>query len=658
MSDPYGSWPSPLDPATVAGDSLSFGHLVLDDETPYWVERRPAEDGRGVVMRADADGPTPMTPDDHDVRTLVHEYGGGDFTVVDGDVVYARFDDQRLYRVGADTEATPLTPEPPGACSARYADLEATAAGDCLYCVRERHHGPDAAEEAVTELVTVPATGGDPTVVASGQDFYAFPRLSPAGDRLAWTAWNHPQMPWDGTTLRVAPVRGDGTLGDARTVLGGETESVFQPAWSPTGSLYAVSDRTGWWNLYRVPLDGADPVPIHADDAEYGVPQWAFGLATYGFRPDDTIIATRHVGTTFELLVLEPDGTVRDRVPVPFGALPHTRLRVGAETLLAEVAGPTHPASIAQWRPGETPTVHRQASTIEMPADYIATPEAISFPTGPDDSEEAHALFYPPTNPAATPPADERPPLVTMVHGGPTSQTLPVYNPDIQFFTTRGLAVADVNYRGSTGYGRAYRDRLDGNWGVVDVEDCVAAARYLADQGRVDGDRLAIRGGSAGGFVTLAALAFHDTVDAGASYYGVADLRALAEHTHKFEARYLDGLVGPLPEAADVYDDRSPANHAEDITAPLLVLQGGEDRVVPPAQAADIVDAVADGDVPYKYIEYPTERHGFRSQAAREHALTTELGFYATVFDFDPDDTDRLALTRGEFQKATVETED
>ncbi|MFB6104921.1 MAG: prolyl oligopeptidase family serine peptidase [Halobacteriaceae archaeon] len=656
MSDPYGTWSSPLDPGTVAGDSLNFGHLVLEQDTPYWVERRPAEDGRGVVLRGDPDGPTAITPDDHDVRTLVHEYGGGDFTVVDGDVIYARFTDQRLYRVADDSEPTPLTPDPPEERSARYADLEATPTGDRLYCVRERHHGPDASEEPVTELVTLPTTGGDPTVVAAGQDFYSFPRLDPAGEHLAWTTWNHPRMPWDGTTLQVAPVDDDGSLGDVRTLMGGETESVFQPAWSPTGSLYAVSDRTGWWNLYRVPLDGSDPVALRTDAAEYGVPQWVFGLATYGFRPDGHLITMRQSGTTYDLLALDPDGSVTDRYPVPFGALPHTRLRVGASTVLAEVGGPTQPQSVAQWVPGEDPTVHRQASSIEMPTDYVSTPEAITFSTG--DEEVAHALFYPPTNPTVTPPSDERPPLVTMVHGGPTSQTLPVYKPEIQFFTTRGFAVVDVNYRGSTGYGRSYRDRLDGEWGVVDVEDCVAAARYLAEEGRVDGTRLAIRGGSAGGFATLAALAFRDTFDAGASYYGVADLRALAEDTHKFESRYLDGLVGTLPGAATVYEERSPVNHAGDIAAPLLVLQGGEDRVVPPAQAEDIVAALADNDVPYAYIEYPTERHGFRSQTAKEHALTSELGFYATVFEFDPDGADRLELTRGAVQKTTVDTED
>lgn len=656
MSDAYGTWSSPLDAAAVAGDSLDFGHLELHEGTPYWIERRPSEDGRGVVVRGATD-PTEVTPPDHDVRTLVHEYGGGDFTVVDGDVIYTRFADQRLYRTTDDQHADPLTPEPPEERSARYADLEVDPDRERLYGVRERHHGPDAATEAVTELVTIPLAGGEPTVVASGADFYAFPRLSPDGDHLAWLTWNHPQMPWDGTTLKVAAIDADGDLESPRPLLGGETESVFQPAWSPRNELYAVSDRSGWWNLYRVPLDSGDAEPVHPDEAEYGVPQWVFGLGTYGFKPDGTLITMRHSGTDTELLSFDADGDLQARHPVPFGALPHTRLRVGADTLLAEAGGPTQPGSIVQWRPGEDPTILRQSNRVDLPDAYIATPEPITFPTGDDGKEVAHALYYPPTNPDASPPPDERPPLVTMVHGGPTSQTLPVYSPETQFFTTRGIAVVDVNYRGSTGYGRAYRDRLDGEWGIVDVQDCVAAARYLADRGSVDGNRLAIRGGSAGGYATLAALAFHDAFDAGASYYGVADLRALAEHTHKFERRYLDGLVGPLPEAADVYEARSPANHAEDITVPLLVLQGGQDQVVPPEQAEDIVHPIADSGVPYAYIEFPSERHGFRTAAARERALTTELGFYASVFDFDPDGPPRLRLTRGEFHKETVETD-
>lgn len=659
MSDAYGTWDSPLDAANVAGDSLDIGHLTLHDERPYWIERRPTEDGRGVVLRGGDGTPTELTPSDHDVRTLVHEYGGGDFTIVDGDVIYARFADQRLYRTTADDgEPTPLTPAPPEDRSARYADLEITPDDQRLYCVRERHHGTDADTEPVTELVTVPTTGGDPTVVASGADFYSFPRLSPTGDRLAWTTWNHPQMPWDGTTLHVASVADDGTLTDTRTLIGGPNESVFQPGWSPTGDLYAVSDRSGWWNLYQVDPDDGGVHAIQREAAEYGVPQWVFGLATYGFRPDGSIIAVRQSGTSFDLLHFDADGSVRAQYETPFGAFRHTRLRVGTASLLAVLGGPTQPPSVVQWTPGEDPTIHRQSTSIDVDDAYISTPEPISFPTGDAEAETAYALYYPPRNPAATPSPDDRPPLVTIVHGGPTSLTLPVYNSDIQYFTTRGFAVVDVNYRGSTGYGREYRDRLDEEWGIVDVEDCVAAARYLADRGDVDDDRLAIRGGSAGGYATLAALAFHDAFDAGASYYGVADLRALADHTHKFESRYLDGLVGPLPDAADVYDARSPANHADGITAPLLVLQGGEDQVVPPAQAEDIVRPVADRGSRYAYIEFPTERHGFRSQAAREAALTAELGFYATVFEFDPANVDPLQLTSGEFEKTTVDTDD
>ena len=668
---PYGSWPSPLDAETVAAGSIDFGHVALDGETAYWLERRPAEDGRGVVVRQDTDeGPADVTPADVDVRTLVHEYGGGDFAVRDGTVVYARFTDQRLYRIDVESDGendpTPLTPESPEERSARYADFEFAPDGSCLYCVRERHHGEDATEEAVAELVRVSLAddAGEPAapeVVASGHDFYSFPRPSPAGDRLAWTTWDHPNMPWDGTELRVADVDPDGSLSGVETVAGGPDESVFQPTWSPDGDLYAVSDRSGWWNLYRVAGGSADGdvaerlAPVREEHAEYGVPQWVFGLSTYAFLADGRIAAVRRDGDTQDLGLLDPEtGTfeVRDEVAEVGGVFPHTRLRADGDTLLAVVGGPADPASVVRWSPGESPTVLRRAHTLDVDDASLPDPETVTFPTGPAGDERAHAYFYPPRNPAATGPGDERPPLVTMVHGGPTSRTDPVLDLTVAYLTSRGFAVADVNYRGSTGYGRAYRDRLDGEWGVVDVEDCVNLARYLAEEGLVDSDRRAIRG------ATLAALAFHDTYEAGASRYGVADLRALAEHTHTFESRYLDGLVGPLPEAESVYEARSPAAHADGIEAPLLVLQGGEDRVVPPAQADDMVRALVADDVPYAYVEFAEERHGFRRSEARRRALETELGFYAAVFDLDPADVEPLALDRGTYEKRSVSVED
>jgi len=694
MTTSYGAWPSPLSAGDVAAGGIDLGHLALEDGTAYWLERRPSEDGRGVVL-ADpgGDGPgdeagdidaagTPVTPADHDVRTLVHEYGGGDFAVDGETLYYARFEDQRLYRVdlaAADPPATaePVTPAPETDRGLRYADLE--PAGDRVYAVRERHEGPGATDEPANELVVVRPDGdghGRVTVVAEGHDFYSFPRLSPDGDRLAWTTWDHPQMPWDGTELRVADVGPDGTLADARTVLGGPEESVFQPSWGPDGDLFAVSDRTGWWNLYRVPDTGAgagddtgedpaadehpDPDPLHPAEAEFGTPQWTLGLSTYAHLGDGRIAVVHGRDTDWALGVLDPEtGAIAD-LETGYDAFPHTRLRADGDEVLTVAAGASDPESVVRVQVGDDVAgedgtdgagddalgvggrVLRRSADVDLAERYVSSPESVTVET--PDGERTHAIYYPPHNPDVEAPDDERPPLVTTVHGGPTSQSLPTLDLEVQFFTTRGVGVLDVNYRGSTGYGRAYRDRLRGEWGVVDTADCVAAADHLAGD-RADPDRLAIRGGSAGGYAVLSALTVHDAFDAGVSYYGVADLETLAAHTHKFESRYLDGLVGPLPAASERYAERSPVNHADRIAAPLLLLQGSEDAVVPPEQAEVMVDALATNGVPHAYVAFEGERHGFRREDSRRRALELELDFLGQVFDFDPaDDLERVDL--------------
>jgi len=675
MNHRCGEWPSPISAERMASGTVEFGGVAVDDGTPYWLERRPAEGGRGVVVRRGPDGAdVEVTPDDVDVRTTVHEYGGGDFAVDDGTVVYSRFEDQRLYRTDADgSEPTAITPEPPEPQAVRYADVAFAPAGDHLYCVREHYHAGEAVGdgegangahdgngEPTNELVVLSVADHEaPRVVASGQDFYSFPRVSPGGDRLAWTTWDHPQMPWDGTELHVAAVESDGSVGKERTVMGGPSESVFQPSWGPDGTLYAVSDRTGWWNLYRI-ADG-EPTVVHEEAAEYGTPQWVFGLATYQPMDDGSILAVRNAGGSHDLVRLDPGTGSRESASLPYAAYPHPRLASDGETVVAVAAGPATPPSVVRWTPGSTSEVLAQSFTLDLGPRMLSEPTHVTFPTGEDGSEEAHSLYYPPRHADhELPRGDEgdggdAPPLVVKVHGGPTSQVLPVADLEIQYFTTRGIGVVDLNYRGSTGYGRAYRERLAGEWGVIDTEDCVAVAEHLAEQGRADSDRLAIRGGSAGGYATLCALAFHDTFDAGASYYGVADLRALAEHTHKFESRYLDGLVGPLPEADATYAGRSPAEHADGITTPLLVLQGGEDRVVPPEQAETLVSALVENGTPYAYLEFPDERHGFRTAGAREAALAAELGFYGELFGFDPaGDPEPVELARGTFEKRTV----
>jgi dipeptidyl aminopeptidase/acylaminoacyl peptidase len=654
---PYGEWESPISAADVAADTRGFGPIAVDDGDVYWLERRPDEDGRGVVVRADGDGGHVEITPEANVRTLVHEYGGGDFVVHEGTVVYAGFEDQRLYRVDADAAAagdadpTPITPEPETERGLRYADMAVTPDGERLYAVRERHEGDDAAEEAVTELVTLPADGSAaPRVVASGHDFYSFPRSSPDGGQLAWTTWDHPRMPWDGTELHVAAVGDDGELVDERVVMGGPDESVFQPSWSPDGQLHAVSDRTGWWNLYAVDAAGeADPTNRTPEDAEFGVPQWVFGLSTYAFLDDGRVAILCNSDGVGSLCLLDEDDTLTE-AGLPFEAYPRSKLVSDGSTLAFLAGGPTTPTTVTRWDPDtETsdPDRLRQSFELDLAPEAVSDPDHIDVPTR--DGETTHAFYYPPCNPTETAPADEDPPLVTMVHGGPTSQTLPIARLKIQFFTSRGFAVADVNYRGSTGYGRPYRDALQGEWGVLDTADCIDTAEHLAATGRADGDRLAITGGSAGGYAVLCALAFHDAFDAGASHYGVADLEALATHTHKFESRYLDGLVGSLPEDRAVYEARSPAFHAEGIDAPLLVLQGGMDQVVPQEQAEDMVDALVETGTPYAYVLFPEERHGFRTAEASQQALALELAFYGEAFGFTPaDDLPAVELHRGE----------
>jgi len=470
-------------------------------------------------------------------------------------------------------------------------------------------------------------------------------------------------MPWDGTELHVASVAEDGGLSDERVVMGGPEESVFQPSWSPGGQLHAVSDRTGWWNLYAVDTDGeAEPTNRTPEDAEFGTPQWAFGLSTYAFLGDDRVAVVRSAAGRASLCLLDEDDDLTE-AGLPFEAYPHTRLVSDGESLAFIGGGPTTPATVARWTPpapgsdsDTTGELSRLQQSFELDLDpaAVAEPEHLDVPTR--DGETTHAFYYPPTNPDENAPEDEDPPLVTMVHGGPTSQTLPVADSGIQFWTSRGFAVADVNYRGSTGYGREYRDALQGEWGVLDTADCVDTAEHLAETGRADGDRLAITGGSAGGYAVLCALAFHDAFDAGASYYGVADLEALATHTHKFESRYLDGLVGSLPADRDVYEARSPAFHAEGIDAPLLVLQGGKDQVVPQEQAEDMVDALVETGTPYAYVLFAEERHGFRTAEASRLALEFELAFYGEAFGFAPaDELPALELHRGERGKLEPE---
>lgn len=628
---PYGAWPSPLGADQVASAGTRLLALTASGGDLYWVEGRPSEGGRQALVRRSADGTTTeVSPADFNARTRVHEYGGGEHWIAGGTVFATNFADQRLYRIDAPGEANPITAEPDLPAGDRFADGELTPDGRFIFCVRERHAE---GEEARNEIVVLPADGSsEPRVVVTGPDFVSAPRVSPDGSTLAWLSWDHPRMPWDGTELRTAPILEDGALGDPALVCGGPEESVVQPRWSPAGDLHFISDRSGWWNLYRLEGDGAQ-IPLAPTAEEFAGPDWVFGLSSYGFLDDGTVICVHGSDAGAQLAAIRPGSQQLEPIECPWTSISHLQVDGGRVSFLG-ASGTQATAVISGPVDGSDWQILARSRTDELDAANVSTAEEITFPTTND--AEAHALFYAPRNEAVTGPEDERPPLVVVSHGGPTGATSGAYNAAIQYWTTRGIAVVDVNYRGSTGYGRDYRRALNGTWGIVDTDDCIAAATYLAERGDVDPQRMAIRGGSAGGYTTLCALTFHDVFRAGASYFGVADAEALATDTHKFESRYLDGLIGPYPEAQATYRERSPIHFADRIKAAVVLFQGLEDRIVPPAQAEQMVEALEANGLPHAYLAFEGEQHGFRKAENIIATLEAELSFYGQVMGFDP----------------------
>jgi len=667
----YGSWTTPITSELVVRAAAVLGAVAVDGDSVWWSELRPEEGGRTQIVHKLGDGPAmDLLPAGFNARTVVHEYGGGAWWVRGHSLWFANWEDQRLYRLTGRAMPVPVTPEPDAPRGDRWADGELDGSGRWMVVVRE-HHAPGASPaEVVNELVVLDGSGElEPRALVSGPDFVSNPRLSPDGTRLCWLQWSHPDMPWDGTELMVASVEWAAAgpqLGTPTVVAGrphrapggtGDGESVFQPRWHRDGSLWFVSDRTGWGNLYRwVPDEGGGEVePRVQMEAEIGVPQWVFGQSRYAFLDDGRAVFAYQSDGLDHLAVEAPDGSAGD-LDVPYTAIASLEavgdgvVFIGASAV-AEPAVVRMPLLPAGDEPGGaqagTPEIVRPPRDLGLDPSWFSVPEAIDFPTS--GGRTAHALFYPPTNPdaAGAPGGDgDRPPLLVFIHGGPTGAARPMLQLGVQYWTSRGFAVVDVNYGGSTGFGREYVRQLDENWGIIDLDDCVAAARWLADQGRVDPDRLAIRGGSAGGYTTLAALAFRDTFAAGASHFGVADLEALATETHKFESRYLDGLIGPYPERGDLYKERSPIHHVEGIDRPLIVLQGLEDEVVPPNQAEMIVNALRRKGVPVAYLTFEGEQHGFRQAANIRRALDAELSFYGQVFGFGlPGDEDIEPVT-------------
>lgn len=625
---PYGSWTSPLSAAEVARGKLYLGQIAVEGDAVYWVEGRPADEGRNVLMRWTPDGRvTELTGAPFNVRSRVHEYGGGAFWI-DGNVVYfVNFKDQRIYRLPPAGEPEPLTPE---GGDLYYADGIVDRRRQRIICVREDH--TVAGSEPVNALVSLPLDGGSAgQPLVQGNDFYASPRLSPDGKQLAWMTWNHPNMPWDGAELWVGALDETGAVTGPTLAAGGRAESVSQPVWSPAGDLYFISDRTGWWNLHRW-RDGWSG-PVLEREAEFGAPWWVFDVSTYDVAGDGRLLTLYFDSRVWRLASLDPATGHLTPMATPYSEM--AGLQAAGEFIVLRAASPSEmPAVVRIDLKTQQINVLRRAGDVPVGVDYLSIPEAIEFPTG--DGETAHAYFYPPQNPAFEAPAGQKPPLVVTSHGGPTSRRGSALDLTVQFWTSRGIAVLDVNYRGSTGYGRAYRERLKGQWGVVDVEDCINGARYLARRGLVDDRRLIIRGGSAGGYTTLCALAFHDFFKAGACYFGLSDLERFVGETHKFESRYLDSLIGPFPERRDLYRQRSPLRHADQLSCPVIFFQGLEDEVVPPNQTELMVDALREKGVPVAYVPFDGEQHGFRRAETISRALDAELYFYGQILGFEP----------------------
>jgi dipeptidyl aminopeptidase/acylaminoacyl peptidase len=628
---PFGSWKSPITADSIVADSIGLSSIVLDGTDIYWLESRPQEAGRSVIVRRTADGTiSDITPPEYNVRTRVHEYGGAAYTVVNGTVYFSNNSDNCLYIQNLGGENPQQVRQLTHDKTKRYADLTIDPYRQRLICVQEEHDSTDL--EPLNTIVSIDITKTDDMyVLAGGCDFYAAPRLSPDGSKLAWLSWNHPNLPWDGTNLQIANVI-NGFLSAPTLIAGGANEAIFQPQWSSDDTLYFVSDRTGWGNLYC--WHNGIVKAVYEFDAEFSLPQWVFGMSTYALVGKHRIVCTYSQRGVWKLALINTLSGHLTHLNVPYTDISSVRATGNSVYCCGAAATQTTEISSIDLRT-ESREILQSSSQLKIDPSYLSVPKSIEFPT---TEGTAYAFYYPPTNPDYQPLLGEKPPLLVKSHGGPTAATSSQLNLKTQYWTSRGFAVVDVNYGGSTGYGKAYQHRLDGKWGIVDVDDCTNAAQYLVKQGLADAKRLAISGGSAGGYTTLAALTFGNTFKAGASYYGVSDLAALATDTHKFESRYLDRLVAPYPAQAKIYQDRSPLYFTDRLSCPIAFFQGLEDKVVPPNQAEMMVDALKAKGIPVAYVTFPTEQHGFREAANIKRALTGEFYFYARVFGFQPAD--------------------
>ena len=633
ITKPYGTWESLITSEMLVGGAVRLGEIVTDGDDVWWAESRPDEGGRTVIVRNGKD----QTDKKTNVRTLVHEYGGSAWWVRNGTLVYSQYFDQRLYRRDKSGDSIPLTPESETQQSYRYADGRITNNEDWYVCVREIHTSSD--EEPSNEIVAVPLDGSQQIrVLVSGPDFVSSPRVSKEGDQIAWVQWNHPNMPWDDTQLCIASLE-EMVLSNQK-VTKSKAESFFQPEWDDQGNLHVVSDRNNWWNLFRVDqsTNEIDLTSLTDIEAEIGLPQWVFGQSRYAFVGDEIWFVYREAGID-KLATLSSNGQFEQ---IKIDATEIESVTNYQDGIVATVSSWKAESSVMFINSEEVRPLSKTRD-LDIGESWFPVPETFTYQTS--DSEKAHALFYSPTNPEYEIHENENPPLIVLAHGGPTGSARRQLQLSIAYWTSRGFGVADVDYRGSTGYGRLYRNSLRNSWGLADVEDCVAVAKHLVAQKKVDKNRLAIKGGSAGGFTVLAALTFHDTFTAGASRYGIADLAILAKDTHKFESRYLDRLVGKWPEDEEIYKQRSPIHHIEQLSTPMVILQGSEDPIVPPNQAHLMAKKLKENDIPHALIEFSDEGHGFRKAPNITKAIESELAFFAQIFNFEPfDDLPKICI--------------
>jgi len=633
---PYGSWESPISADLITQGGLRLGEVRVDGDDVYWHEGRPEEAGRYVIVKRSADGSTSdVNPAPLNARNAVHEYGGSAYAVRDGVVYLANWDDQRIYKASDSGEPQAITNAPEIERGLRFADLKLTNDSNWILAVSETHHEDREADNAI---VAVPTDGsGDVKTMASGYDFYSSPRQNPAGDKICWLSWNHPNMPWDGCELWVADFDSEnGSVSNEQKITGGTDTSIVQPEWAPAGSgqddtLVFITDESGWWNLTK--WANGKITPLLAEEKDHGGPAWAFGFSTYSFLEDGAVLlkGTKNGKGLLRMVTLQ--GREVAETPVPHTSI--AEVNVIGDDVAYIGASPTSSAEVvrATLSKGDITSL-KSSSDIELDDAYLSIPEAITFPS--TDNGEAHAFYYPPTSPDFESDGSEIPPLLVISHGGPTSATSSALSLPVQFWTSRGFAVVDVNYRGSTGHGKAFRDALKGNWGVYDTDDCIAAADYLVGRGPADTNRLAIKGGSAGGYTTINALTFEDRFAVGATYYGIADLSVFIGDTHKYESRYLDSLIGPYPESKQLYHDRSAINFTDQLSCPMIILQGLEDKIVPPSQAEIMAGALRDKGIPFSLMMFEGEQHGFRQSKNIKASLEGELYFYGRVMKFTP----------------------